>query len=132
MSIIKSADEFVGVPYVVRGRDVRGWDCWGCVCYLRNHLVGKSTPSWEEAYTGLDVKSPERVAELIQERMAGWQQVEVPKAGSVLLFRTLGADSHVGMYLEKGQFIHSMVGCQTAIVPLENWKGRFVAAYDTE
>lgn len=131
MSIIKAADQYVGVPYVIHGRDSAGWDCWGCVATLRRVLFDKPTPSWAEAYNAVDFKKVEKIESLIRERMEGWSKCEI-KPGAVLLFRTLGAECHVGLYLEQGQFIHAMGGCQTVIVPLESWKGRFVAAYDTE
>jgi cell wall-associated NlpC family hydrolase len=132
MSIIKAADRFVGVPYVVHGRDPRGWDCWGCVCYLRNELLGKPTPSWAEVYNALDFKNTEKLAQAIKERMGGWHRYDTPKTGHILLLKTLGVECHVGLYLDKGLFIHACNGCQTAIVPLENWKARFVGSYDTE
>ena len=131
MSIIKDADQYVGVPYVIHGRGPGGWDCWGCVAYLRGALVGRPTPSFEEAYNAVDFSQPAKIAEIIRERMEGWKQVDI-RPGCVLLFKTLGAECHVGLYLDKGLFIHALGSARTAIVPLENWKGRFVAAYDTE
>lgn len=131
MDIIKAADQFVGVPYRIHGRDPTAWDCWGCVRYIRQELFGKSSPSWTEAYTALDFKSLDKVEETIRGHMDGWTKTEV-KPGAVLLFKTLARDAHVGLYLDKGLFIHAMMKCQTAIVPLEDWKNRLVAAYDTE
>ena len=131
MYIIKAAVEYVGVPYVIHGRDLSGWDCWGCVSVLRDRLFGKPTPSWVDAYNAVDFQQPDKIADIISERMEGWRPVE-ERPGAVLLFRTLGAACHVGLYLERGQFIHALHKCDTVIVPLDSWKGRLVAAYDTE
>lgn len=131
MDIIKAADSYVGVPYRIHGRDTSGWDCWGCVRFTRRELFGKESPSWSDAYNAIDFRQPEKLETIIKSHMDGWSQVGV-SPGVVILFRTFGRDAHVGLYLGKGLFIHALHNCATAIVPLEDWNHRFVAAYDTE
>lgn len=131
MSIIKAADRYVGAPYKPRGRDPNGWDCWGCVRWCRKEFFGKESPSWEDAYNAVDFTNPEIVERVIRSHMEGWSEVPV-RPGVVLLFRTFNRDAHVGLYLGDNQFIHTLYNCLTAIIPLEDWKHRLVAAYDTD
>lgn len=49
MSGIGSANwvqDFVGVPYQLLGRDVRGLDCWGLVSCVYRKRLGISLPDW--------------------------------------------------------------------------------------
>lgn len=131
MDIIKAADRYVGVPYRIHGRDLSGWDCWGCVRFARQELFGKVSPSWSEAYNALDFRNPEALESIIKAHMDGWREVSITP-GAVILFRVMNRDAHVGLYLGKGLFLHTLYNCETAIVPLEDWNHRIVAVYDTE
>jgi cell wall-associated NlpC family hydrolase len=39
-------NDYVGVPYLVGGRDRAGWDCWGLVCAVWREQRGVELPDW--------------------------------------------------------------------------------------
>ena len=49
--------------------------------------------------------------------------------GDILLFSVLGYNSHVGIYLNEHQFLHSSIGIDCVIDRLHNWKKRIRGIY---
>jgi len=118
-SLLAQAAPFVGAPYRLHGRIPDGWDCWGCVHYLRETLLGKATPSWADLYSPLDGASGARILadktqRLIAERLHAWTAVP-PRAGAVVLLTVFDRAAHVGLMLDGHNFIHAL-GTQPATV----------------
>jgi cell wall-associated NlpC family hydrolase len=80
----------IGVPYRYGGSSPTGFDCSGLV-YFSYRQIGKSVP---RTTSGLWQNSaPVDGSQL--------------RAGDILFFRIEGKVSHVGMYLDDGQFVHA-------------------------
>lgn len=128
------AAPFVGVPWIPRGDAPTGWDCRGCVAYLRRHIFGLESPGMtRDAYTAADVRSPERVEELVLERVGLWRPGDA-RPGAVILFQVFGRAAHVGLVLSSTDFVHSFGGQETTILRLDApaWGHRVRGFYDTE
>ena len=134
-SLYDRATAYLGAPYRLRGRTPDGWDCWGCVAWLRGELLARPTPSWAEAYSPLDGASASglarRVEQLIAERLNAWRPV-APQPGAVVLLSLFGRPAHVGLCLTANDFIHALGGCDTAIERLDcpRWAPRFLGCFD--
>jgi cell wall-associated NlpC family hydrolase len=134
--LLRRAQEFVGVPYVLHGETPEGWDCLGCVRFLRLELFGLSSPRWTHDYGSAEALGAPRAEDLIKLHLPAWDRLDVPAGaapppGSVLLFRRFGRAGHVGLMLDRGQFIHAEQGCRTVIAALSNrWETRILGAYD--
>lgn len=93
-----------------------GFDCSGFVRYVFLHSIGLDLPtnSASQFLAGLKVKRTDM------------------KAGDLVFFRTRGkAISHVGIYIDNGQFIHSPSAGKTVRVDSLNeayWAKHFVGA----
>jgi cell wall-associated NlpC family hydrolase len=93
-----------------------GFDCSGFVRYVFIHSIGLDLPtnSASQFLAGLKVKRNEM------------------KTGDLVFFRTRGkAVSHVGIYIDNGQFIHSPSAGKTVRVDSLNeayWAQHFVGA----
>ncbi len=93
-----------------------GFDCSGFVRYVFMHSIGLDLPtnSASQFLAGLKVKRNEM------------------KTGDLVFFRTRGkAISHVGIYIDNGQFIHSPSAGKTVRVDSLNeayWAKHFVGA----
>ena len=136
MSLLSQAAPFVGVPYLLHGRDPGGWDCWGCDHYLRELWLGKATPSWADAYSVFDCASAARMAEtaerLILERMSAWTRVP-PRPGAVILLTAFDRAAHVGLMLDEHNFIHAFsraTGTAINSTREPRWRHRERGCYD--
>jgi cell wall-associated NlpC family hydrolase len=114
------------LAFAMKLRDIRyhrggrkpstGFDCSGFVRYVFLHSIGLDLPtnSASQFLAGLKVKRTEM------------------KTGDLVFFRTRGkAISHVGIYIDNGQFIHSPSAGKTVRVDSLNeayWAKHFVGA----
>lgn len=114
------------MAFAMKLRDIRyrrggrapstGFDCSGFVRYVFMHSIGLDLPtnSASQFLAGLKVKRNEM------------------KTGDLVFFRTRGkAISHVGIYIDNGQFIHSPSAGKTVRVDSLNeayWSKHFVGA----
>jgi len=93
-----------------------GFDCSGFVRYVFQHSIGLDLPtnSASQFLAGLKIKRSEM------------------KTGDLVFFRTRGkAISHVGIYIDNGQFIHSPSAGKTVRVDSLNeayWSKHFAGA----
>lgn len=103
-TVVRTAKEQVGRPYLYGGKSPAGFDCSGLVHFAYGH-VGVSTPRTTQ---GL------------------WR--ELPKLdrsslrpGDVLFFNIDGKPSHVGLYLGDGEFVHApSTGRTVSVAELSN------------
>lgn len=130
---LKRAAPYIGTPYKRHGQEpATGWDCWGCVRYLRREIFGLESPSWAEVYSVADVNDLEKVEGLIRKHLDAWRPVEV-RPGAALLFEIFGRGAHCGLMLTATEFVHSLAGQETTLVRLDDsrWVNRLRGAYDT-
>ena len=81
--------DLLGKPYVLHGRGPDGYDCYGLAIEVERRL-GKELP---------DVCSQGSVIE-------GLVKTKEPKFGDIVMFKSRGRDRHIGVYFEKGDFVH--------------------------
>lgn len=112
----------VGLPYVEKGRDVAGVDCWGLVCLALGE-VNCAIPSYEGDYISADEG---REIDAIIEREASsplWREVDYgeEKAFDVLIFRRGRYRWHAGVVVRRGIMLHiEEEAAQSRIVSYEN------------
>lgn len=119
---------YVGIPYVAKGRDRGGCDCWGLVRLVHAERFGNLLPSLSGEYEADD---DARIAELIATRREGWSPVEAPRAGDVVVLRIDGADRHIGIVASPGRFLHVREGRDAVIARLDSaaWRHRVAGFY---
>ncbi len=116
-SLVKTAKDFIGVPYLWGGVSVdKGFDCSGLTMTVYQ-LNGLDMP--RHSATQFDAGDPIKLSELQQ--------------GDLVFFATRGRGkvSHVGIYIGDGQFIHAPKrGKKICIDSLSNeyFEKRFVGA----
>ena len=103
---MKAAENLVGIPY-------EALDCWGLVkeFYLQEFGYPLST-YYEVPVT--DLKDRERI---IKEKEQEFSRVCLTriKFGDILTFKVQGIESHTGVYLGKGLFLHAREGRDSCI-----------------
>lgn len=130
--LLHSPRAFVGIPWVARGDDFSGADCWGLVRIAALHLYGLQLPRY--FYSEVDLL-PDAAA-LIAAETTGprWQALEGLAAfppGVVHIFRIKGLKTHCGLSLGAGEFLHSLPGHDSAIENLADlqWRQRRTGTY---
>jgi len=117
--------KYIGIPFSVGGRDVRGVDCYGLVhLFYRTEFLIK-LPSYSDCYkdyTQVDVITP-----LMKHAEAcDWIEVKVPGYGDVITFNIGGTQMHCGMALDKGRMLHCLANKNSCIERWANvmWQNR--------
>jgi len=113
--IMKSVDQFRGIPYKWGGEDKNGMDCSGLVkCVFRDleriELPHKAT---EQAQYGVKVSR------------------DALQCGDLIFFKMQGfMIDHVGIYLGDGHFVHASSITGVTVTPLDDdyYKERFALA----
>lgn len=113
--------ELIGIPFVERGRDRRGVDCWGIVKIGLKTGWGIDVPSYAEDY--MTTTDREEIAQLVAREALGWREVPLDqaKSGDVLFLRIRGEECHAGLIVEPPWFLHAIRG---ACVCLERWDAK--------
>lgn len=132
-----SIEEFtrraIGVPFVDRGHDYSGWDCWNLLCLFHREVLGISIPSYAEGYSdaGHSAESRRVLTDLFQKGMASWRRVESPEPGDVVLLNIGGRPLHVGLAIGGGLMLHTERQINTVIERLASpmWARRIEGFY---
>ncbi|OJF77315.1 MAG: hypothetical protein BKP49_02275 [Treponema sp. CETP13] len=91
--IVEYSKRFIGVPYVVGGISMDGIDCSGLLYTVSHEAIGIQLPRTVSAM--YDSMSIVPISQL--------------EPGDAIFFKTVGNEiSHVGLYIGKNQFIHSI------------------------
>lgn len=130
MSLPAWAAQYVGLPFLERGRTREGLDCWGLVRLVLSDQYGIEVPSYLDRYevsTQSDILGP-----LIEEERQGWDDVPLGAAreGDVLILRVRGRGSHVGVVLGGGKMLHVEEGIGVVVEGYEGpmWGRRVLGA----
>lgn len=115
----------VPVPFVAKGRDWSGWDCYGLVCCLYRDVFGVELRGLGDAYR--DTKSA-RIPDLVRhEQRSCWIEVRVPVPGDVVILLLRRRPWHCAVALGAGQMLHvddDGIGTRTERIASLNWRGR--------
>lgn len=122
--------KYVGVPYADKGRDMRGWDCYGMYCFVLAEVMGKKPHTYDSEYPSADYDLA--VVKAFAHR-GEWQAV-VPGAeveGDGVVFNIGGVPLHCGYVLERGVMLHTLKGRQTCIESYDSalWVRRIEGFY---
>ncbi len=87
-------NKYIGIPFLDKGRDTNGIDCWGLVRLVYKQEYNIDLPSFSTDYEADD---SERMRDLFAQYKEGWEQIEEPTEGCIVLFNILGVESHMGV-----------------------------------
>jgi cell wall-associated NlpC family hydrolase len=115
-SVVRTALEAVGTPYVWGGSGSNGFDCSGLIQY---------------AYSQEGIPLPRVSTDQLRAGRRVEARASALRPGDILGFsdKAGGKSSHVGLYLGDGEFIHSSSsGVRRAHLSNPYWLQRFIAA----
>ena len=97
--------KYLGVPYLNMGRDLKGLDCYGIIMCIYKDLGFDLIDLNVDYDSRWSLKGADYFADNYSKQ---WQAVDKPKFLDVILFKSgKGIYNHAGVYLGKGDFIHT-------------------------
>ncbi len=121
-------EKYIGIPYVEKGRDETGIDCWGLVRLIYKNELSIDLPSFSTEYDSID---NERIEDLFAQYKEGWESIDRPSIGDVVIFRIFGYESHIGVCIGDNKFLHVREGRDSVIESLDNpkWSKRITGFF---
>ena len=121
-------EKYIGIPYVQKGRDENGVDCWGLVRLVYKNELDINLPSFSAEY---ETSDNERLEELFAQYKEGWESTDAPEAGDVVIFRIFGYESHIGVCIGDNKFLHVREARDAVIESLDNpkWSKRITGFF---
>jgi len=121
---------YVGVPWVARGRDRDGLDCYGLVRLVFAEQRGVELPEYE-GY--VSARERAEIAAMI-EGAAGsvdWRKIDRAEAFDVAVFRTGRLASHVGVMIDARRMLHVADGREAEIsrIDIGQWSTRLIGIF---
>lgn len=120
--------KYVGIPFLDRGRDMAGLDCWGLVRLIYAQERGIELPDYGE----ISVKDLLRVSRSIDRGQEAWEPTDKPRAFDVAVMRYYGRGlvGHVGVMVDARTMIHTEDKIAVAVVPVNHFSVRCrIASY---
>src|SRR5574342_380884 len=102
------AATYLNIPFMDRGRDRQGEDCYGLLRLVFQEQRGIVLPSYTEGYATTD--DVEEIASLCRGEIAmRWRSVELKDAAlfDAIIFRIKGEPIHIGMIVDGQYFLHT-------------------------
>jgi cell wall-associated NlpC family hydrolase len=116
--------KYIGLEYIIPTQD-----CWGIVRSFAKEQLSKNYPQF--FYTEINNEQTAQTIMGAVDFMDCWYKVEKPELGDVLIFRIKNYETHCGIYLQDGDFLHSLQGRMSCIENLNdsNWNRRHTRTY---
>ena len=117
-------NDYVGCQFKSKGRDRKGWDCWGLIRVVYEEQLGIKLPILLGEYRS--AHEMDGIQELIGNEKVRWVGVSEKQEGDVITFRVMGRETHLGLVAPDGKMLHVMDGTDTCLQPLTstNWSRR--------
>ena len=109
--------KLIGIPYKEK-------DCWDIIKLFYKY-------AYDVDLSEFDIVPQDREgnANQINKKSILFKEIEEPCLGDIILFRVLGHNSHVGVYLSKRHFLHTLSKTGCIIDQLSTWKRRIKGIY---
>lgn len=118
-------------PFVDKGRDYSGWDCWGLVFCAYRDVYGIVLPKYLDYDSSVEY---DQLKVLISAGKRAWIPVKIPQAGDVAVFNISGMPCHTALVIDGKSALHAEKKIGTFIEPLSSpvWARRIEGFYRHE
>ncbi len=118
--MINGPFDLIGIPY-------EQMNCWDIAREFYRVCLGKDLKHY---FDGDVVPERLEIKQLIYVGAEDFEEVKEPlEFGDLLIFKIRGIESHIGVYVSPGKFLHSQKTIGSCIERLEKWKHLLVGAY---
>lgn len=106
---------FVGIPYIDKGRDYTGADCWGLKRLVYRDMLGIELPAYSDRYVTAADRAA--IARFIAGELDEWVEISPGQERTFdsVLMREGQFPRHVGMVTAPGQLLHVQPGMTSCI-----------------
>lgn len=125
MDLVEFTDRALDVPFIEKGRDYEGWDCWGLIYVAYRDLYNIELPVYTGEYNS--TRRREELQGLITRRKAGtWELRDPYEPGDVALVKMLGRNCHVGLMLPDMYMLHVQDHVQAVVEKIDRppWRDK--------
>lgn len=99
-------EKYIPIPFLNKGRDWEGCDCWGLACLVYKTELGIELPSYLDEYS--DAELDENVWKTFKREVPlYWERKKENVKFDIALFRVLGNPWHVGIMLDNTNYMLS-------------------------
>jgi cell wall-associated NlpC family hydrolase len=128
------SSQYVGVPYLINGRDRDGWDCWGLVLAVFREQRGVDLPDWRVEKTS---NKRDEIAEAIraigdaverEQTFGRAHRLAGPVDFSIAVVERNGRPNHVGVIVEGGVLHCSHKTGGTVFEPIARFEREYPGA----
>lgn len=115
------ANRYVGIPFVDRGRDMTGLDCWGLVRIVMREQAGIELP----LLAAVPADDPRAIsAAIVAETNSEWSEIDEPQELDVaVLWSVVGVrrlELHVGIVAGRRLLLHTEINTGSVCVPFSH------------
>lgn len=106
---------FVGIPYIDKGRDYTGADCWGLKRLVYRDMLGIELPAYSDRYATAADRAA--IARFIAGELDEWVEISPGQERTFdgVLLREGQFPRHVGLVTAPGQLLHVQPGMTSCI-----------------
>lgn len=112
----------IGIPYAQL-------NCWELAREFYKRMFGIELKHY---YEGSDTPNRDETRNLIYTNVGDFVHVKdnsEAKFGDLILIRLLGVESHIGIYIGEGRFLHTNMGSGSVLDRLARWEKSIVGFY---
>ncbi len=118
-------NEYIRIPFVDKGRERAGADCWGLARIIYKDRLGVDLPMFNDHES---IKDRKAINAIIKQEMALWQPVPAgeEKEYDIVVFNIVGQPLHIGVVVRSGYMVHCQRGAGTTFEDYRGhrWKNR--------
>jgi cell wall-associated NlpC family hydrolase len=122
--------DYIGIPYIDRGRNPdEGLDCFGLAIRVCRYCYGYILPTLGHKYASSD--DHKEMHKAFVESVDKFKKFDMPQRGDIVVFNMRGLPTHVGIYIGKNSFIHTLKGHNSCVESLSSplWNKRIEGFY---
>jgi cell wall-associated NlpC family hydrolase len=98
-------NKYIGLPFLEKGRDEEGVDCWGLARLIYKNERNILLPSYEECYE--KTSDREILSKVInEERHSKWSEPATGMEFDIIILKMLGLPMHIGIVTKQNHMIH--------------------------
>lgn len=129
--VVPWCTKYCGLPFAEKGRDLRGFDCWGLVRWVLAAECDVELPMLLDGYSS--TTDTAAIARLVAGEKPDWLEVDegAARPGDVVLFRVGRDEAHVGVVVGRGHFLHVTRDTDACVERWRDlrWAQRFVGIF---
>lgn len=122
---------YARIPFVEKGRDRSGADCWGLVRLVLEEQYGiVGLPGYEDGYR--DTLDRSGIADAVRSGLLeGWEPATEPGAGVLVILRLAGRPWHCGVMANRTWMLHTVAGAGVCNERIDSmlWRNRVEGFY---